>query len=290
MSSVATVKVLVQQIRAVLEDSVERYTFVAIPRGGLIVLGWLSYHLDLKTSQISSIEACTAEKVVVVDDCCISGARFASALDKLVAREVIFAHLASTPEVRRAILENEPRVRACIAARDLLRPRGRYPSDEEVWERDRPRLPGKRYWLGAVAPFHFPWGEPDLPIWNEREQRYEEGWRRASPRTCLENFVALKLPPLPAGRRPRWEFDVARRTLWQVDEAGNVKVWHQRSDRVFGLEGVAGAMWRALVGYGTRERALEFLQSRFEVPLDRLRYDLDAFVEELTSNGVLLRR
>ena len=99
-------------------DDLRRFAYQAIPRGGLIVLGILSYVLDLPATCFNS-DADPGRPLVIVDDCALSGARFGRELKSAGSRAVVFAHLYSHPELRSAILRAEPGVEFCVAARNL---------------------------------------------------------------------------------------------------------------------------------------------------------------------------
>ena len=106
--------------------------WVGIPRGGLIVLGILSYWLKLPSQQVGCTPLADGP-IVVVDDCALSGARFASWLRTQDARPVIFAHLLSPEILRQRIAETESEVVAVIAA-DNLEPLSRPDPDwQRVW-------------------------------------------------------------------------------------------------------------------------------------------------------------
>ena len=193
---------LARRLQAHLGPELRDSRFVAIPRGGYIVLGMLSYILSLGRTQIESWGSADTDLVVLVDDCSLSGARFAAALERLDAQRVVFAHLFSHPKLRQAILDSEPRVEACLAAEDLTERADFAPADAETFTTQwRERLPGRRYWLGVVEPIAFAWSEPDRVLWNERTQRLEDNWHRVSPRSCLDARVALGIPLLetPSG-------------------------------------------------------------------------------------------
>ncbi|NOZ06932.1 MAG: hypothetical protein GXP41_11390 [Chloroflexi bacterium] len=234
---------LARKLQAHLGSDLPDSRFVAIPRGGLIVLGMLSYALGLGREQIESYDHATGDLVVVVDDCSLSGRRFGEVLAYVKAPRVVFAHLLSHPALRRAILESEPRVEACLAAADLREREGSTPANAEAHEATwRERLPGRRYWLGIVEPVAFAWSEPDKVLWNERTQQLEDHWHNASPRQCLDTRVSLNVPLQDNTFGP---LDVPAHVHWKVDN-GETVLWHAAEDQVYGLEGVAGAMWRAL--------------------------------------------
>lgn len=59
------------------------------------------------------------------------------------------------------------------------------------------------------------------------------------------------------------------------------------SESYFGLDEVGTGMWRALTGSGSVEEAFQALLGEYEVPPERLREELAAFVEKLSSAGLV---
>lgn len=59
------------------------------------------------------------------------------------------------------------------------------------------------------------------------------------------------------------------------------------SESYFGLDEVGTGMWRALTGSRSVEQALEALLGEYEVAPERLREELAAFVEKLSSAGLV---
>src|SRR5687768_10417176 len=74
-------------------DEIKSFSYTAIPRGGLFVLGMLSYVLDLDRRVLQPRSS--GEPLVVVDDCSLSGARFRNFLQADEHPQVVFAHLYS---------------------------------------------------------------------------------------------------------------------------------------------------------------------------------------------------
>jgi len=265
-----------------------RFSFVPIPRGGLIVLGILSYLLDLAPEQLA-VGRPAESPVVVVDDCALTGARFATALRELTGREIVFAHLYSHPDLRRAILRREPRVKACLAAHDLADlARDSYPEAEEYrrWRRRwRRRLGPDRYWYGQPELVAFAWSEPDRPFWTPMTGRVEDAWRLVSPHLCLKNRARFGAPS-----------ELRRAATWRVPpgvaygEFDGV-LWLCRSEggQIFVLEGVAADIWRGLARWGETEAASAALVAGYEVDAADARSDLEAFAERLAAEGLLER-
>ncbi len=266
---------------------VTRFRYEAIPRGGFFVLGMLAYLLDLSGRTL--LRPPPDAPLVVVDDCSYSGARFGEFLGLVRGKEVIFAHLYSHPDLRRAIMEQEERVVACLAAGDLHnQARERYPNESSyrAWQqRWRERLPLRCYWQGLPELVILPWSEPDRPVWNPQTGQVEDDWRLAAPDRCLKNWARLGVPPR----------EVDRVTLRSADPVAfnlaedRVILCDLRTEQVYGLEGVAAEMWRALAAYGDLDVVAGYLLDRYDVPDSRLRADLETFVAELLAKGLLER-
>lgn len=274
---------LAQKLESQLGAEINSSRFIPIPRGGYVVLGMLGYLLHLTPEQFHLPAQGEDLPLVIVDDCAISGARFAATLEKVDARRVIFAHLLSHPKLRQAILEQEPRVIACLAAGDLIERADLTQPEKEARETDwHSRLTGKRYWLGVIKPFAFAWGEPDSVQWNQRTNRVET-WQRVSPRRTLEARASLGVPFL--GKAPG-RLDIPRKVFWKIDNE-EVLLWHAPSDVVYGLKGVASDMWRSLAAYGDLEQAASYLLDKYSVEETQLMADLQAFTADLLGKGLL---
>lgn len=190
-------------------------------------------------------------RLIVVDDCALSGARLAALLDRLPGRRIIVAHLFSHPALREAIVATEPQVEACLAAEDLVE---REPIARDAFEaRWRARLPGRRYWLGWVEAPHFPWSEPERPRWDEEAGHLEPRWWYRAPRDSLAARVALKLPlDLPVGS----PHTLPPGLVWRLS-GEQVELEHLDGGRRQRLNPLASACWRALMLYGPNESAIE---------------------------------
>jgi hypothetical protein len=258
---------------------------VAIPRGGFVVLGMLSYLLGLRPEQMTPSPAASGT-VLVVDDCALSGVRFRHFVATLAGRRVVFAHLYSAPELRRAIAAAEPGVAHVLAAHDLpdraperLGGEGELAAWRERWRR---RLGPGPYWIGDPAPVVFAWNEPDRPYWDAARDRLESGIHIASPARCLKNRARLGVLPDPrVPRRLEVPDGVATGDfpdgLWLCNAAGEV----------YSFAGAGAEMWRAIAALGNLEAVEELLADRFAVPRDELRRDLGEFSDELLARGLL---
>lgn len=277
---------LASRLRRELGPELSTFSFLAIPRGGVLVLGMLAYLLELEKDRIAAPGDPPPERVVLVDDCALSGARLARALERITAPRVVVAHLLSHPELRRSVTAAEPRVERCVAAGDLAArrdlPEAALAGFAERW---RERLPGRRYWLGALEPVAFPWSEPEAVVWNARAGRLEDGWRRVPPRACLRFRAELRLPEAggPAG-----PLALAPGVLWKLDGERLLLRTPGDDGRLFGFRDVALDIWRALLATGDLERSLRHLASRYEADETELDRDLRGFVAELLDRGLLV--
>ena len=255
--------------------------FRAIPRGGYIVLGLLSYLLEIDDLNDGD------GPLIVVDDCAISGARFRQFLDSVDDEgEILFAHLYSTPELRNAIELAESEVR-CVAGDDLrdLAPE-RLGSGHEAWQgrwRDRGETP---YWIGQPEHIVFPWNEPDSSFWNPVTNREEKSWTVAPADRCLKNdrqpLAGVFVLPEPAeGVQPDPE------TVWaRIGErviAGNLE-----TEEVVSLDASAADMWEALVNENSEKAALATLSTLYDVDPAALQEDLLTFVDDLRQRGLVV--
>ena len=232
-------------------DALREARFVAIPRGGHIVLGLLAYALGLERGQLRS-EPGDRRPLVVVDDCALTGHRLGKFLESDPADGVVFAHLYSHPALRAAVLRREPRVVLCVAAEDLSCPDGKETQGLEAPE----WLAKPRYWAGPTEVLAFPWGEPDRPIRNPLSGQVEPGWRLVPPELCAAHrpgaaaspvIVQTQQPgPGPCRLAPN-------AVAGEID--GLVVVGNLLTGRCTALEGVAAEMWRAVVTLGDPEAA-----------------------------------
>lgn len=267
--------------------ALERARFVAIPRGGLVVLGLLASALGLDRGQLETPGADDAP-LVVVDDCAISGARFAAFLAERRERRVVFVHLFSHPALRAAIETRERRVVACLAARDLAEHglEGQPPG----WRRRWAELASwKAYWFGRPQPLGLPWNEPDRLVWNPVTERAERGWRLVPPELCLKNRALLGAEPIPILVQPEANGPLRPGPDVVFGELeGRTFIANLESGESFALAGTAARMWRALIETGTADAAAAALAPRYDVPAATLRRDLDAFLDRLAARGLLV--
>lgn len=262
-------------------DQLKRCYFTALPRGGLIVLGMLSYLLELEPWQFASPPD-PATPLVVVDDCALTGHRFKRFLKDHPKNPIIFAPLYSPPELRAAIEESESRVMACLSAHDLEE--CAYPGEDDgMTEQLRSHLQD-RFWTGHGEYICFAWNEPDFTLWNPVTDRVEGGW------TILPREVCLKAGALrvPVTIRP----DVCREyriadTLVVIQDEHCVMIDDIMTKERYSMKGVAAEMWNAFSEYGTRDAVLKQCLEEFEVDQRTLDHDLSDLVSNLLSRGIL---
>lgn len=265
-------------------EAVRRFRYAPLPRGGLVVLGLLASRLGLPVERLSVAppDAAGDAPLVVVDDCALSGGRFAAFLQDCPARQVIFTPLWSPPALRAAIEAGEPRVLACLAAHDLE-------DGDEAREQWRRRLDGPRYGPGTGERIAFPWNEPDRVVWNPDTGEVELGWKLVPPELCLKQRGGAEPPA-----RPRIQVQPRGRGPWRpastvLFAAHRQETVLQRLDtgEVFRLPGTAHALWRALLRSGDPAAASRLLLSRYQVAPATLEADLASFLRTLRERGLV---
>ena len=299
LAAVLAEKLLAHRDLATLAE----YSYIAIPRGGHIVLGQLLYQLGIQPQLVDvdtdpntdsdsdavSIGNAATGPVVIVDDSLLSGHRFAGALRRYDGRPVIFAHLFSSPVVRQALCRRFPQIVACIAAADLsLRQNGQgrafAPDALPHWASSLQ----ERAWLGQVDHVAYRWSEPDRLIMNTVTERVEPGWNIVPPERRLGASVSaprptvaiLRQPDPPAGTRlsPHVVYATMGETVLIAESARGA---------TYRLDGVAAGMWTALLSARPESRILADLAAAYAVDRQRLAADFYAFVDQLTDAGLL---
>lgn len=280
-------QVLADRLRAQLGDDINRFYFQAMPRGGMVVLGLLAYCLNLERQRFEPPFPADAP-LVVVDDCALTGARFASFLTRQAGPRVLFAPLYAPAQLRKLIQQKEKRVIACVSAQDLKVATNEVPAQLETLEQWQARLPGKRYWVGNPEHVCFPWNEPDTFFWNAASGQAEKGWRILPGELCLKNRLPEQTTPIPLQIQPDGDglFKPAEHVVYG-DYEGGVVIGQLQDGRVFGLENTAAAMWQALLNSVSMEDAVARLQNEYMVDGAVLMADLHAFVEQLLARGMI---
>lgn len=269
---------------------VREMTYEAVPRGGFVVLGVLSYVLGLRHERLTDPPR-DGGPVVVVDDVALTGLRFGEVLSRHAGESVIFAHLYSHPDLRAAVRERETGVVDVISARDLTDFAPQIMGDGyEAWrERWMRRADGACYWIGRPEHLCFPWAEPDFTLWNPVAGREELGWRVVPPSAVLksrftgvEGDARVQVQPRSSG-----PIRVADRTFHgEVD--GDVVAANLDTGGVVMLADVAADIWRVVARSGSLDAAVRALGERFDADPGVLRADAEAVVEDLMRRGLLV--
>lgn len=256
-----------------------QFGFMGIPRGGLIVLGFLSYQLGLKSSQLTPPFS-EQLPLVMVDDCVLSGARVSSCIQQQHHPKIIVAALFVHPDCRTQMVAREDCVLACLSGDDL----GDHGSTlmgkrYEPWQqRNLQRLEGTRYWIGLPDYLCFPWNEPDYLLWNSHSQTYEKSWRIVPPQRCFKNrpqesafpLTVIHQPSFPGRIQPT--ADIVFAELEQTIVIGQIS-----TGATYCLHDHAAIQWRnILTSQWTREA--DIIDANPE---------LYAFFRELNDKGIV---
>jgi hypothetical protein len=280
------------------KEALSRSRFVALPRGGLFVLGMLSYLLELRADQVGDLSDLESDSgspdvpLVLVDDCALSGLRFSEALERTVAPAVVFAHLFSHPELRDEIERRERRVVGCFAGENLTDMADELlDEDRDTWEaRWRSLSGGRSYWIGLPEHVCFPWNEPDITIWNTESGEEEAPWRVVPPEYCLKNMPvapgSFRLQEQGAFEGP---IRPAEATLFARLEE-EVLAADVETGRAYSFPGIAGEMWTGLVADGSSEKGVvDRLVGEYDVEPAQVEADVDSLVERAIGLGLLTR-
>lgn len=287
---------LADQLVDHLGPDLDRATFAAIPRGGLIVLGQLAYALGLRHDQLAlgahDSASDTSRPLVVVDDCLLSGVRSQRFLDSVRAPRVVLAALASHPDLRRALMEQRSDVEQVLSPVDLCdHAPALYGDDYGPWrERWRQRSSPEAAWIGQPDHVCFPWHEPDVGVWDPDAGDVVRGWGMLPGALCLaqrrraaEHAIPWRVEALSEGHATRrLPASVVHTT---VD--GTVIVGDVDRDVSVALEGAAATMWQALMAHEGEQRVLADLVETFDADPDTLLDDLRAFEAKLVAHGLL---
>lgn len=278
-------------------EMLSRCQFAALPRGGLFVLGMLAYLLDLRADQVSGSSTSAvagpsdSAPLVLVDDCALSGLRFAETLDRVDARSVVFAHLFSHPRLRDAIREREGSVVGCHAGADLADLGDELlEEDRAAWEaRWKERSDGRAYWIGLPEHVCFPWNEPDIAIWNEESGAEEAPWRIVPPEFCLKNIPVVD-GSIRLQEQGAFEGSIrpGEGTVFARLEE-EVLVADTETGRAYSFPGIAGEIWMGLVAGENPDGIVDRLAAEYEVEPAPVRSDIGALLKEALGLGLLTR-
>lgn len=285
--------VLADQIRAELgDDGVRQARWVAIPRGGRIVLGLLSYLLDLPPSPPAVDDA----PVVIVDDCILSGRRLQERLSDLEidpdsdARrektlEVFVATLYSNPAARESVAAQESSIKRIYSAHDLEDHAAEvYGEDVEAWkERWSSRTDAEGVWIGLPDHVCFPWNEPDTGLWNGTDEI--RAWRVLPSEICMKNRARCGESLESSVMADEGGYLVPCSDVLVGPVGESLVVASRGTGRSAMLSGSASDMWEVSIRAGDRGLAARELTSRFGVDEAVVRHDLERFEARLIEAG-----
>ena len=270
----------------------DRFHYMAIPRGGHIVLGMLAYALDLRAAQLAPPPS-PDTPLVVVDDCALSGARLKGLLPGLAGEALVFAPLYSPAGLRRAITAQEPRVIDCLSAQDLEDDAPAQLGEKHAaWQAFERKIRGDiGYWYGRCAPLGFAWNEPDSGFWNPAVEAREKEWNLLPPEACLKTQIGWDAG---AGARIQVNADgpgpiQAAEGVVYAEIDGTLLIGDAATGQTHALDGVGADIWRALLATGTTEAARARLGADYDVDEATLTREVAAFTETLVTAGLLMQ-
>jgi hypothetical protein len=285
--AIATAEQLAEQLQQTFgAKSLGEFQFYGVPRGGLIVLGMLSYILGLRPEQLNSPYP-EDVPLVVVDDCALSGSRFYRVLQQYPQHRLAFATLYAHPELRQAILSREPNVMQCLSGQDLS-DHGEEAMGENYkdWQvQNQARLAGHRYWLGLPEYICFPWNEPDHLLWNPITEQLEKSWHILPPEVCLKNrpsngfSLSVQVQPSVQG----WLQPTENVVFGELND--QILIGYLPTGETFGLSGKAAAFWRVILSAEGMESAIAQLSAQY--PDGNLRSELTHLIEQLVQQQIL---
>jgi hypothetical protein len=266
-------------------QALRNFKFCGIPRGGLIVLGMLSYTLGLSHEQMAPPYPQNVP-LVLVDDCALSGSRFARTRSQYPQHELIFAPLYAHPDLRRNLTAAEPQVLHCLSGQNLYdHGPNIMGTDYESWQtKNRARLAGQRYWLGLPDYLCFPWNEPDHLLWNPSAETLEQSWRILPSTHCLKNRPGASLT---VNRQPQckgWLRPTAQTIFGTLDR--QVMIGNLATGETFGLSGKAAEYWSVLLETETLEDAIAILSQHNSESI--VRKELTGLIDQLLSQNILV--
>jgi hypothetical protein len=278
---------LAQQLQTAFgSNALREFQFYGVPRGGLIVLGMLSYVLGLRHEQLNPSEL-SDTPLVVVDDCALSGSRFYRVLQQYPHPSVVLATLYAHRELKEAIASREPKVIQCLSGRDLYdHGPETMGSNYATWQtQNQARLAGHRYWLGLPDYLCFPWNEPDHLLWNTATAALEQSWPILPPSVCLKNRPASggSLPIQVQHTVQGWLQPTEQVVFGELN--GQVLIGYLPTGETFGLSGKAADFWRVILRVEGLEAAIAALSSQYAEA--NLRSDLTTLIGQLIQQNIL---
>lgn len=268
------------------------FRYAPVPRGGLLVLGTLSYLLDLPRERLGpapdAFAPTDAPPLVLIDDIAISGLRLSQVVTAHADRPVVVATLHAHPDLREAFIAAHPNVTAFVSAVDLKdhAPATLAAGYDDWRARWHARAEPGTLWIGQADHVVYPWNEPDLGVWNDVTGREEHGWQLVPSDHCLKRRA---LPAIDVQRMPEGSGHLQVHPDVVAGElGGRVVVGHTGSGTSFELDGVAADTWRALSEHGDPGTAAQHLAAAYDVTVRDVVEDVAAFVSDLLAAGLLV--
>jgi hypothetical protein len=272
------------------KEKLKQFHFTAIPRGGLIVLGMLAYALGLTPEQLQPPPSPDVPWVVV-DDCVFTGSRLSHFLQSHSHQAVIFAHLYSHPDLRKAIATREQNVLACFSAHDVhdYAPEDLDDGYQDWQARSLRELEGSRYWVGKTEHVCFHWNEPDRFIWNPVTKTMEACWLLLPPQICQKNRLKAgeNSPIIQVQPQTKAPLQTGLQVIYGMYKE-QIVIGNLTTQESFYLTGVAADIWQAMMEYGDIEKVMTSLLGSYDVEEVTLRRDVETFVGDLYAQGLLV--
>jgi hypothetical protein len=290
-------------------NEVRGFVFRAVPRGGHIVLGMLSYALGLSPDSLDRTGESEAP-VVLVDDCALSGVRLNEHLTTLRDRPAIVALLCAPAGFGAAAIDRFSNLDACVTAFELadLGPPLLGDRYDEWRAAQNARLGRDAIWIGRPEYVCFDWNEPDSSFFNSVTGELERGFRLVHP--VLEE-VAESSDDSPVegpadGESRRTDAVLvhrdgpgpynaapsvvsARLDTNRIAVADLSDTSSERTAVCYLLEGTAADIWSWLLARGTLEAAATAVAEEYDVEPGVVLADVAQLADELLEKGLLVR-
>ena len=266
------------------------FEFRAVPRGGLVVLGMLSYALSLPRECLRHSDR-SDRPVVLVDDCALSGVRIREHISAMPDRRVTVATLCSPPTFESAAIGLCPNVDACISPVHLadLGPELLGDRYDEWLAEQRQRLSDTAIWFGRPEFVCFAWNEPESSFVNRRTGEVERGFRLVSaPSEDLPDTDGVRVHRDGPGpyNAPPWvtaaDLDGGRVAV--ADFSGKTGT---STSSCYLLEDSAAEIWIRLIERGTVEAAASAVAEQYAADPQTVAADVARLAGELVERGLL---
>jgi Coenzyme PQQ synthesis protein D (PqqD) len=280
------------------------FDYRAIPRGGLIVMGMLSYALGLPAESVFPSVLNTGKPLVFIDDCVLSGMRFQQQLKKFDERKVAIAALFAPADLCNST-EKGKFPFDCISAVALedLGPK-LYGKSYDTWQTQWAELQGNSVlWRGQPEYLCFPWNEPESSFLNTITGEIESGFHFAPKGRCLHHRQGSLLnsaddPPIiqpvqihddgPGPINAASDVVAARIDANRIAVADFSGSGSDKTTRCFLLEDSAADMWEQLIKHGTVDKASQILSLLYDTDQSALSCDISHFTDSLINTGLLI--